>query len=150
MEVGDMPSTTEQLIPWLVVAALLALAVLIGYSNFQNARAFRIQSSSTLPPEQVLDRLQSSFAKDGWILGYRDAGSLVMSIDRNASLGGTAAIGCLSVWFALLHVLTANRRITVQVDVTESMGGSIIITNGSRSGSYLKYVAWHLDDLPKS
>lgn len=143
-------SWQDRVIPILVVAGILALALLIGYSNFQNARAFRIESSSSLPPQEVLDHLQRVFARDGWIPGFRDSGSLVMSIDRNASLGSTAALGCFSVWLGLLHLVTSHKRITVEIDVTESMNGSLIVTNGTRSGSYLRYIAWHLHELPKN
>lgn len=139
----------DRIIPWAIVIAFLAIAVLIGYSNYQNARPFRIESSSSLQPEEVLDSLQSTFARDGWVLGSRDTSSLVMSIDSKSNLGSTAALGCLSVWFALLHMLSSQKRITVQVDVTHSSDGSLIVTNGSRSGSYLNYMAWHLRDLPK-
>lgn len=135
--------------PYLVAIVALVIAVIIGYSNYQNAKAFRIESSSNLQPEDVLDTLQVAFARDGWVLGYRDAGSLVMSIDRNASLGSTAALGCFSVWLGLLYLLSSRKRITVEIDANKSADGSLIITNGSRSGSYLTYVAWHLDHLPK-
>lgn len=143
-------SWSDRLVPYLVAIAALAIAVLIGYSNYQNAKAFRIESSSSLEQEEVLDSLQARFARDGWVLGYRDSGSLVMSIDRNASLGSTAALGCFSVWLGLLYLLSSRKRITVEIDVTGSSDGSLIITNGSRSGSYLKYVAWQLDHLPKA
>lgn len=142
-------SWTDRIIPWLVVIGLIALAFVIGYSNFQNARPFRIESSSSLPPEDVLDSLQATFARDGWELGFRDSGSLVMSIDSKANLGSTAAIGCFSVWFALLHVLSSQKRITVEVDVTHTTGGSVIVTNGSRSGQYLNYAGERLRELPK-
>lgn len=98
----------------------------------------------------MLDTLQHTFARDGWMLGYRDAGSLVMSIDRNASLGSTAALGCFSVWLGLLYLLSSRKRVTVEIDVTSSSDGSLIVTNGSRSGSYLTYLAWHLNHLPKN
>lgn len=140
---------TDRIVPLLIVIGIMAIAVLIGYSNYQNAKAFRIESSSSLQPDEALDSLQSSFARDGWMLGSRDTGSLVMSIDSKANLGSTAALGCFSVWFGLLHVLSSQKRITVQVDVTHSADGSLIVTNGSRSGSYLNYIAWHLRELPK-
>lgn len=143
-------SWTDRWIPILVVIALLVLAILIGYANFQNARPFRIEASSSLSPEESLDSLQRSFAEDGWVLGFRGAGSLVMSIDRSASLGSTAALGCLSVWLGLIHLLMANKRITVEIDADSSSDGSLIVANGSRSGSYLTYVAWHLRNLPKN
>ena len=142
-------SWTDAILPWLLVSGVVALAFVIGYSNFQNARPFRIESSSSLPPEEVLDSLQSTFARDGWQLGYRDSGTLTMSIDRKANLGSTAALGCLSVWFALLHALSSRKRITVEVDVTHTAGGSLIVTNGSRSGQYLIYVTEKLRELPK-
>lgn len=140
---------SDRLIPYLVAIAALGIAGLIGYSNYQNAKAFRIESSSSLEPENVLDTLQSTFARDGWVLGFRDAGSLVMSIDRNASLSSTAALGCFSVWLGLLHLLSSRKHITVEIEVNSSSDGSLIVTNGSRSGPYLTYVAWHLDHLPK-
>lgn len=139
----------DRVIPYLIVIGLLALGIVIGYANFQNAKAFRIESSSSLEPDAVLNTLQSAFARDGWVLGYRDAGSLIMSIDRNASLGSTAALGCLSVWIGLIYLLSSRKRITVDIGVSKSADGSLIITNGSRSGSYLTYVAWHLNQLPK-
>lgn len=140
---------SDRWLPWLIVAGLLIVAVVIGYANYQNAKPFRIESSSSLRPEETLDTLQSTFARDGWQPGYRDSGSLVMSIDSKANLTSTIALGCLSVWFALLYLITGKKRITVEVDVTESIDGSLIVTNGSRSGSYLRYVAHHLDELPK-
>lgn len=141
---------TDRIVPYLVAIGLLAIASLIGYSNYRNAKPFRIESSSSLGQEEVLDTLQRSFARDGWVLGYRDGGSLTMSIDRNASLGSTAALGCLSVWLGLIYLLSSRKRITVEIDVTGSSDGSLIVTNGSRSGPYLTYVAWHLDHLPKT
>lgn len=155
MQIADVlilanTSWQHRLGPYLIVIGLLAIMILLGYSNFRNAKPFRIESSSSLQPEEVLDTLQSAFARDGWVLGYRNTGSLVMSIDRNASLGSTAAIGCLSVWLGLLYLLSSHRRITVEIDVSGTAGGSLILTNGSRSGSYLNYVAWHLRELPKN
>ena len=139
----------DRVVPWLVVIGLIGLAFVIGYSNFQNARPFRIESSSSLEPEEVLDSLQATFARDGWQLGYRDTGTLTMSIDSKANLGSTAAIGCFSIWFALLYLLSSRKRITIEVDVTHTADGSLIVTNGNRSGSYLDYVAYHLRELPK-
>lgn len=146
---GDI-AWTDRIVPYLIAAVLIIAAVMIGYTNYQNAKPFRIESSSSLSQEEVLDKLQFSFARDGWVLGFRDAGSLVMSIDRNASLGSTAALGCLSVWLGLIYLLSSRKRITVEIDVTSSSQGSLIVTNGSRSGSYLIYTAWHLDQLPKT
>lgn len=142
-------SWSDRLVPWLIVAGLLIVAAVIGYANYQNAKPFRIESSSSLRPKETLDTLQSTFASDGWQLGYRDSGSLMMSIDSNASLPSAVALGCLSVWFALLYLITGKKRITVEIDVTESIDGSLIVTNGSRSGSYLRYVSHHLNELPK-
>lgn len=142
-------SWTDRLVPMLIVLGLLIVAVLIGYANYQNAKAFRIESSSSLRQEETLDVLQSALARDGWELGYRDAGSLIMSTDRNPSTGSTAAIGCLSVWLALVHVVSSRKRVTVQFDVSESADGSLIVTNGNKSGDVLRYVARHLHELPK-
>ena len=68
-----------------VVAVLLIGAVVIGYANFQNARPFRLESSTTLPPAEALNSLQSQMAKDGWSLGFREGNSLVMNITHPAS-----------------------------------------------------------------
>ena len=141
---------SDRVIPYLVAIAALAIACIIGFANYQNAKAFRIESSSSFGQEEVLDTLQYAFARDGWVLGYRDAGSLVMSIDRNASLGSTAALGCFSVWLGLLYLLSSRKRVTVEIDVTSSSDGSLIVANGSRSGSYLTYVTWHLNHLPNA
>lgn len=136
--------------PWLTAIAAIVLALLIGYANFQNAKPFRIESSTTRAPTATLDTLQAQLARDGWHLGFRDSGRLIMSADRNASLGSTAAIGCFSVWLGLLHVISSRRTITVQVDVHGTDTGTRVITNGSRSGNgALLYIAEQLQELPK-
>lgn len=137
--------------PWIIVIALLAIALMIGYANFQNAKPFRIESSTTFDPTETLDTLQERLARDGWNLGFRDTSSLIMNADRHADLGSTAAIGCFSVWLSLLHVVSSRRMITVQFDVADIAGGTSIITNGNRSGNgALRYIAGHLQELPKS
>lgn len=141
---------TDRIGPILVVVLLLVLAILIGYANYQNARPFRIDSSTSLAPEQSLDLLQAQLARDGWRLGYRGDTTLIMNIESNVSLGSTAAIGCFSVWLGLLHILTSHRSVSVEFLVEETASGNRITTNGSRSGSYLTYTAHHLKELPKT
>lgn len=142
-------SWTDRVIPYLVLLIVLVIAGVIAFANYQNSRPFRIESTSSLEPEEVLDTLQRTFTRDGWVFGFRDSGSLVMSIDRRASLGSTAALGCFSVWLGLIYMLSSNRRITVEIDADNHADGSLIVTRGSRSGSYLRYVAWHVHRLPK-
>ena len=135
---------------WIIVFAVLAIAAIVGYANFQNAKPFRIDSSTALEPRATLDALQVRLARDGWALGYRDDSSLIMSADRRADLGTTAAIGCLSVWLGLLHAISSRKTATVQFDVAPNTTGTRIITAGSRSGhGVLRYTAAHLRDLPK-
>lgn len=136
--------------PWIIAIAALVLALVIGYANFQNAKPFRIESSTTLSPVETLDTLQAQLARNGWNLGFRDATILIMNADRNADLGSAAVIGCFSVWLGLLHVLSSRRTITVQFDVTGTANGTQVTTNGSRSGSgALRYIAQRLQELPK-
>lgn len=139
---------------WLIIAGLLLVAGILGYLNYQysrrNVAPFRIEASTTLGPVQALDKLHTQFARDGWKLGYRGDTTLIMQTDRSASLGSTAAIGCLSVWLALLHVLTSKGTTTVEISVSETPHGSTIIANGSRSGgNVLNYTAHWLHELPK-
>lgn len=137
--------------PWLVVIVLLVLALVVGYANFQNARPFRIEASTTLESTEALDTLQARLARDGWSLGFRDSASLVMNADRKADLGSTAAIGCFSVWLGLLHVLSSGRTITVEATVARSANSTIVTVHGSRSGNgVLRYIAERLRELPKS
>lgn len=136
---------------WIVVIAVVAIGVVVSYANYQNAKPFRIESSTALQPQPALDALQARLARDGWALGFRDDSSLIMSADKRADLGTTAAIGCLSVWMGLLHAVSSQRTTTVQFDAAPNASGTIIITNGSRSGSgVLRYVATQLRELPKS
>lgn len=132
-----------------IVLVLLVFAIIIGYSNFQNARAFQIESSTLLPPKEALDALQAQMAQDAWHLGYRDETSLVMNIDKHASLGATAAIGFFSVWLALLYLITSRRPIVVQINATDAASGSTLITKGSQSGKFLLYIGSQLRDLPR-
>ena len=134
---------------WLVVVAVIALAMFIAYTNFQNGRAFRIESSTSLPPGQALDALQAQMAKDGWNLGYRDGASLVMNIQNGASLGSTAALGCVSIWLALLYLVPPRRPVVMKVETIATGSGTSLVTDGSKSGSYLVYMAYHLRELPK-
>jgi hypothetical protein len=137
--------------PWLIVIALLVLALVIGYANFQNTRLTRIEASTTLEPAEALDTLQARMARDGWSLGIRDADTLVMNASRNVDLGSTAAIGCLSVWLGLLYALSSRRTITVDVHVERTANGTVVTINGSRSGNgRLRYIAERLRELPKS
>lgn len=140
---------TDRIGPLAVFSALLVLAILIGYTNFQNGRPFRIESSTSLSPAATLDRLQAQLARDGWHLGYRDDATLIMNIDSSANLGTTAMLGCLSIWFALLHLVSARYSVSVEIVVANAPNGTTIVTNGSKSGSYLKYMAHHLNTLPK-
>lgn len=142
---------SDRLMPWLITLGLIAIALVIGYANWQNSKPFRIESSTSMDPKAALDSLQSSLALNGWALGFRDDTTLIMSSDHNARFGSTAVIGCISVWLGLLHVLTSRRRITVQFMVTASATGSSILTSGSRSGGgALPYIAAELRELPKS
>ncbi len=135
---------------WIVAVALLVLALVIAYANFQNARPFRIEARTTLPPSEALDTMQARLARDGWSLGYRDTTQLTMSADRNADLGSTAAIGCISVWFGLLYALSSRRTITVNVEAVRLAESTTMIVNGSRSGNgLLRYIAERLRELPK-
>jgi hypothetical protein len=134
---------------WLVVVGLLAVALFLGSVNYQSASPFRIESTTTLSPEHTLDVLQERFARDGWGLGYRDAGTLIMTADRNASFVGTAALGCISIWLALLHLVTSRRTVTVEVAAMESANGALLVVNGSKSGAGVRpYVEKRLKDLP--
>jgi hypothetical protein len=137
--------------PWLVVIPILLLALVIAYANLQNARPFRFEASTTLEPAEALDTLQARLARDGWSLGLRDADNLVMNASRNADLGSTAAIGCLSVWLGLLYALSSRRTITVDIHVERTANGTVVTINGSRSGNgALRYIAERLRELPKS
>lgn len=153
---GQISSPEEaRLRGWLIISGLLLVAAILGYLNYQysrkNAAPFRIEASTTLGPIQALDTLHTQFARDGWQLGYRGGTTLIMQTDRSASLGSTAAIGCLSVWLALLHVLTSRGTITLEISVSETPNGSTIIANGSRSGgNVLNYTAYWLRELPKA
>lgn len=153
---GQMSNPDNDRIPgWLIISGLLLAAAILGYLNYQyakrNAAPFRIEASTTLDPATTLDTLHTQFARDGWQLGYRSDARLIMQRDRSASLGSTAAIGCLSVWLALLHVLTSSGTITLEILVSKAPHGSTIIANGSRSGgNVLNYTAHWLRELPKS
>ena len=148
---NDYPGWNDRLAPWLVGGGLLLVALVLGYINFQLARPFRTESTTILPPDASLDQLQTRFARDGWQLGFRDSARLVMSIQSDASIASTAAIGCLSVWVALLHFLSSRKRITVEIEVDAIAGGTRVVTHGSRSGSNaLRYVTTRLNELPKS
>lgn len=140
---------TDTIVPWIVVAVLLIGAVVIGYANFQNARPFRLESSTTLPPAEALNALQSQMARDGWNLGFREGNSLVMNITHPASFGSTAALGCLSIWLALLYLVTRRKTVVVQVDASDSGNGTQLVTIGDRSGQILKYMATRVRELPK-
>lgn len=136
---------------WLIIGVLIAIALFIGYLNYRNAKPFRIEASTTLRPSHALDRLQAQFARDGWSLGYRDGTTLIMQTARGANLSTTAAIGCLSVWLGLLHLLMSRRSITLEVTASEMQYGSAIIANGSQcGGNVLTYTAYWLRELPKS
>lgn len=75
----------------------------------------------------------------------------MMSTDRHADLGSTAAIGCHSVWLGLLLAVSSRRTLTVQFDVEDAATGTTIVTLGSRSGQgALPWVASHLRDSPKA
>lgn len=140
---------TDTIVPWIVVAVLLIGALVIGYANFQNARPFRLESSTTLPPAEALNALQSQMARDGWNLGFREDNSLVMNITHPASFGSTAALGCLSIWLALLYLVTRRKTVVVQVDASDSGNGTQLVTIGDRSGQILKYMATRVRELPK-
>lgn len=140
---------TDNLVPWLVVAALIIGVIVIGYANYQNARPFRLESSTSLPPEEALDTLQSQMARDGWNLGYRERHSLVMNITYPASFGSTAALGCLSIWLALLYLVTRRRTVIVQIEARETVNGTALVTEGARSGDILEYMAGRVRELPK-
>lgn len=140
---------TDNVGTWFVVVAVIALAMFIAYINFQNGRAFRIESSTSLPPGEALDALQTQMANDGWNLGYRDSTSLVMNIQNGASLGSAAALGCFSIWLALLYFISVRGPVVVKVETTATGSGTVLITNGSKSGRYLEYMAYHLRELPK-
>lgn len=152
---GQMSGSDNNRLPgWLIIGGLLLAAAILGYLNYQyakkNVAPFRIEASTTLSPGQALDTLHTQFARDGWKLGYRGTTSLIMQTDRSASLGSTAAIGCLSVWLALLHVTTSKGTTTVEISVSETPHGCTIIANGSRSGgNVLNYTAHWLHTLPK-
>lgn len=141
---------TDRIVPILIVGVMLVIAILIGYANFQKASPFRIEAFTSLPASPALDALQTQMARDGWQLGFRDADRLVMNIESNAGLGSTAALGCLSVWLALVHLVSARKTIVVEFETIPGADQTTIIVNGSRSGSYLDYVADQIRNLPKT
>ncbi len=136
---------------WLVIGIILAAGVFIGFVNYQNRRPFRMEATTTASVDATLDQLQARFARDGWSLGYRDAGTRIMSADRNAYFFGTAAIGCLSVWLALVHLLSAKKTVTVEITASEHTDGAVVIVNGNKTGDGVAmFVSKRLRELPKA
>lgn len=135
---------------WIIIIVLVLLAIFISYLNYQNAKPFRITAYAALSPALTLDTLQTQHARDQWTLGFRDDSTLIMQTDRDAHLGTTVALGCLSVWLALVHLLLSRGKITLEISVTELGEGTAIDAQGSQCGSnVLNYTAHILGELPK-
>lgn len=141
-------------VPWsvlLLMALILGLIVLYVWSSVRAIQPFRIEASTTLPPNAAVDHITERYIRAEWSAHTFSDGRVLFSRTTKPDTGTTILLALFFVIPALLYLLTSQRHQTAELQVVESAGRrtSLEILGNTTGYGGVNTAASILRSLPK-
>lgn len=145
-ERDDAPS---RIVPFLVIGVLLCGALLVGYASFKANQPFGLARVTSLPANEITERLAARFSMSGWQVNQIGDG-LAMYRRAQPSCGITVALFALGIIPGLLYLLLGGRDLTIFVSSRTRDDGTthVEITGNAHTDGAYTMAKEILDGLP--